>query len=77
MSPFRKLAAVAAVATAAATVLAGCGGDDDAGPSGATTLKLLHYESANSAMGMTWERSIWHIESEHRDGPGQVERTSL
>ena len=74
MSPFRKLAAVAAVATAAATVLAGCGGDDDAGPSGATTLKLWHYESANSAMGMAWDRSIEIFESEHPGVQVQFER---
>jgi raffinose/stachyose/melibiose transport system substrate-binding protein len=64
MRPHRRLLAAGVTVAAAATVLAGCGSDDEQS-SGATTLKLWHYESANSAMGIAWDKAIEVFKSEH------------
>ncbi|PCE14437.1 sugar ABC transporter substrate-binding protein [Microbacterium sp. SZ1] len=59
----KTLAAVAAL-TAAGVVLSGCGaGSGDEGGDG-QTLKLWHYESADSAMGKAWEEAIKIFEEE-------------
>ncbi|MGV8966778.1 MAG: extracellular solute-binding protein [Cellulomonas sp.] len=52
-------------------VLTACGGTgssdaaSDGASSGATTLKLWHYEGADSAMGKAWDESIKVFETEH------------
>jgi raffinose/stachyose/melibiose transport system substrate-binding protein len=66
---------VAALALGAlATALAACG--DDGGDSGdsAHTLTLWHYESANSAMGIAWDRAIQIFENEHSGVKVKFER---
>jgi raffinose/stachyose/melibiose transport system substrate-binding protein len=66
---------VAALALGAlATALAACG--DDGGDSGdsAHTLTLWHYESANSAMGIAWDRAIQIFEKEHSGVKVKFER---
>lgn len=59
--------ALGAVLVAAALALGACGGDGDGASSGddARTLKLWHYESADSAMGVAWDRAIEVFRSEH------------
>ncbi|MFD8566944.1 extracellular solute-binding protein [Streptomyces sp. NPDC059639] len=58
-----------AAATSALTcvfALTSCGGgsDDDSG-GGAKTLRLWHYEAANSAMGAAWNEAIKEFEAQH------------
>lgn len=66
MQRYRKIVAATALIAAASLTLAACGDDDDSGgSSGATTLKLWHYESANSAMGIAWDRAIEIFKKEH------------
>ena len=54
MGRFRKLGVAVVLAAIAGTTLAACGDDGSGGGDGsdAKTLKLWHYESANSAMGI-------------------------
>ena len=62
----RRTAALSAVATlsAAGLALSGCaGGGGDAGGDG-DTLRLWHYESADSAMGKAWDEAIKVFEEE-------------
>ena len=61
----RKLVAAVALGALATTTLAAC--SDSGGGSGgdAKTLKLWHYESANSAMGIAWDQAIEIFKKEH------------
>ena len=54
--------AVAASLAAAALVLSGCSGSDSGG--GDDTLRLWHYEGADSAMGIAWDEAIKVFEEE-------------
>ncbi len=66
----RRRLAGAAVLASAALVLAACGGDDDSstgsgdGDGSGQTLRLWHYEGANSAMGVAWDEAIRVFEEE-------------
>jgi raffinose/stachyose/melibiose transport system substrate-binding protein len=62
-SRLRRSAAAAAVVFAVAA-LAACGGADDGAGDG-KTLKLWHYEGANSAMGIAWNEAIKQFEASH------------
>lgn len=62
MKHTRTLATAASLA-AAALVLSGCSGGD-AGGGDANTLRLWHYEGADSAMGIAWDRAIEIFEEE-------------
>jgi raffinose/stachyose/melibiose transport system substrate-binding protein len=75
MRPHRRLLAAGVMVAAAATVLAGCG--DDGESSGATTLKLWHYESANGAMGVAWDKAIEIFKAEHPGVTVQFERKAF
>nr|MDT0657296.1 extracellular solute-binding protein [Micromonospora sp. DSM 115978] len=57
-------AAATAVVAALAVGLAGCGADADDGADG-STLRLWHYEGANSAMGLAWAEAIRRFEAAH------------
>ncbi len=65
-----KAMAVAAGAAVALTLTA-CGGTGDSGSSAGSTaaepgtLKLWHYESANGAMGIAWDKAIEIFKTEH------------
>ena len=76
MRPHRRLLAAGVTVAAAATVLAGCGGDD-ADSSGATTLKLWHYESADGAMGIAWDKAIEMFKAEHPGVTVKFERKAF
>ncbi|PVG83981.1 sugar ABC transporter substrate-binding protein [Nocardioides gansuensis] len=71
----RKLAAAVALGLSAATLTA-CG-DDSSSAEEATTLRLWHYESANSAMGVAWDRAIEIFEEEHPDVTVTFERKAF
>lgn len=59
----RRVVAVLATAAVAALALTSCsGGPGESG--GENTLKLWHYEGANSAMGIAWARAIEIFEEE-------------
>ncbi|GIJ13041.1 ABC transporter substrate-binding protein [Micromonospora andamanensis] len=76
MRRFRRVAVVAMVAALTATGLAACGGDgDDSGD--ANVLKLWHYESANSAMGIAWDRAIEIFKEEHQGVEVRFERKAF
>ncbi|MEV2238028.1 extracellular solute-binding protein [Micromonospora sp. NPDC049891] len=76
MRRFRRVAVVAMVAALTATGLAACGGDgDDSGD--ANVLKLWHYESANSAMGIAWDRAIEIFKEEHEGVEVRFERKAF
>ncbi|MEV0458773.1 ABC transporter substrate-binding protein [Catellatospora methionotrophica] len=78
MTRFRKLGVAVVTAALAATTLAACGGDGDSGDGGdAKTLKLWHYESANSAMGIAWDRAIQIFKDEHPGVEVQFERKAF
>ncbi len=69
-----RVATVAAAAVVSLT-LAACGGSSDSASGGAPTsasgasesgtLKLWHYESANGAMGIAWDKAIDTFKQEH------------
>lgn len=61
MKHTRTLATAASLA-AAALILSGCSGGDAGGDE--NTLRLWHYEGADSAMGIAWERAIEIFEDE-------------
>ncbi|QOC91300.1 ABC transporter substrate-binding protein [Micromonospora craniellae] len=75
MRRFRSVAVAATVAALTATSLAACGGDGD--DSGANVLKLWHYESANSAMGIAWDRAIEIFSDEHPGVEVRFERKAF
>jgi raffinose/stachyose/melibiose transport system substrate-binding protein len=76
MRPHRRLLAAGVTLAAAAAVLAGCGSDDPES-SGATTLKLWHYESANGAMGIAWDKAIEVFKAEHPGVTVKFERKAF
>ncbi|WP_307825079.1 ABC transporter substrate-binding protein [Micromonospora qiuiae] len=63
------------VAALTATGLAACGGNGD--DSAAGVLKLWHYESANSAMGVAWDRAIEIFKDEHPGVEVRFERKAF
>jgi raffinose/stachyose/melibiose transport system substrate-binding protein len=66
MQGFRKLVAATALVAAASMGLAACGNSGSTeSSSGAKTLKLWHYEGADSAMGIAWDKSIAIFKKEH------------
>ncbi|TDB80717.1 ABC transporter substrate-binding protein [Micromonospora sp. KC721] len=75
MRRFRKVAVAVTVAALAATGLVACG--DDGGDSEAKVLKLWHYESANSAMGIAWDRAIEIFKDEHPGVEVRFERKAF
>ncbi|GAB4055215.1 ABC transporter substrate-binding protein [Catellatospora paridis] len=78
MTRFRKLGVAVVTAALAAGTLAACGGDGDSGDGGdAKTLKLWHYESANSAMGIAWDKAIQTFKDEHPGVEVQFERKAF
>ncbi|TDN91816.1 extracellular solute-binding protein [Microbacterium sp. BK668] len=60
----RRTLAVAGALTVAALGLAGCSGSSADSGSDADTLKLWHYEGADSAMGKAWAEAITVFEEE-------------
>ncbi|WP_149830222.1 extracellular solute-binding protein [Streptomyces tailanensis] len=60
----RRVTAVAAVALSGALLLTSCG-DSDSGSSDGKTLRLWHYESPDSAMGVAWAEAIKEFERTH------------
>ena len=65
MQRFRRLVAAIALAATATTTVAACGGGDSGDSSDAKALKLWHYESENSAMGVAWNQAIEIFKTEH------------
>lgn len=58
-------AAALALAVAASLSLTACGEDADDGGDQPKTLRLWHYEGANSAMGKAWAEAIKQFEAAH------------
>ncbi|MGS2615379.1 ABC transporter substrate-binding protein [Micromonospora sp. LZ34] len=77
MGRFRKLVVAVALAATATTTVAACGGDAGGDGGDAKTLKLWHYESANSAMGVAWDRAIQIFKDEHPGVEVQFERKAF
>lgn len=78
MRSARGFVAVGAALTALALVLAGCGGGDDEGAdAGGGTLKLWHYEGADSAMSVAWDKAIEVFKTEHPGVQVQFERKAF
>ncbi|MFI7608214.1 ABC transporter substrate-binding protein [Micromonospora sp. NPDC049366] len=77
MRRIRKLVVAVALAATAATTVAACGGGEGGDGSDAKTLKLWHYESANSAMGIAWDRAIQIFKDEHPGVEVQFERKAF
>ena len=77
----RKRLAVVAALAALPLALAACGGSSSttsaSASSGATTLKLWHYEGATSAMGKAWDESIKVFEKEHPGVTVQFEQKAF
>jgi raffinose/stachyose/melibiose transport system substrate-binding protein len=61
----RRHIGVVAVAAAGALLLAACGGSDGGGSGGGRTLRLWHYETPDSAMGVAWKEAIKEFEASH------------
>ncbi|WP_344611994.1 ABC transporter substrate-binding protein [Dactylosporangium salmoneum] len=71
-----RIAAAVAAASLALGALAACGdGGEDAG--GGNTLKLWHYEGADSAMGIAWTEAIKQFEAAHPGVKVAVEEKSF
>lgn len=70
-----RRATAAAVAVAAALSMTACGGDADS--SSGQTLKLWHYEAANSAMGIAWDEAIRIFEKENPGVEVEFERKAF
>ncbi|WP_328992867.1 extracellular solute-binding protein [Kribbella sp. NBC_01245] len=78
MRSARGFVAVGAALTALALVLAGCGsGDDKGADAGGGALKLWHYEGADSAMGVAWDKAIEVFKAEHPGVQVQFERKAF
>ncbi|MFD0782565.1 ABC transporter substrate-binding protein [Micromonospora azadirachtae] len=77
MRRFRRVIAAVALAATAATTVAACGSDEGGDGSDAKTLKLWHYESENSAMGIAWDRAIQIFKDEHPGVEVQFERKAF
>ncbi|WP_030380490.1 MULTISPECIES: extracellular solute-binding protein [unclassified Streptomyces] len=61
----RRLVATAAALLSGALLLTACGGDSDGGSGDGKTLKLWHYETADSAMGIAWNEAIKEFKAKH------------
>ncbi|MYW64352.1 extracellular solute-binding protein [Streptomyces sp. SID8379] len=61
----RRALGAAGAALACVLALTSCGGSDDGSGGDAKTLRLWHYEAANSAMGAAWNEAIKEFEAEH------------
>jgi raffinose/stachyose/melibiose transport system substrate-binding protein len=61
----RTRAIVTALAVAASVTLTACGEDADDSGGDNKTLRLWHYEGANSAMGIAWAEAIKQFEAAH------------
>ncbi|MES4907201.1 MULTISPECIES: extracellular solute-binding protein [unclassified Streptomyces] len=59
----KRTAALLAAALVGAAALTGCG--SDSGDGDGKTLKLWHYEAANSAMGAAWKQAIEEFKKSH------------
>ncbi|MFJ6199583.1 ABC transporter substrate-binding protein [Micromonospora sp. NPDC092111] len=77
MGRFRKVVVTVTLAVTAITTVAACSGDGGGDGSDAKTLKLWHYESANSAMGVAWDRAIQIFKDEHPGVDVQFERKAF
>ncbi|HEY0697110.1 MAG TPA: extracellular solute-binding protein [Micromonospora sp.] len=78
MQRFRRIVAATALVVAAASTLTACGGDNaDDAASDAKVLKLWHYESANGAMGIAWDRAIEIFKQEHPGVEVRFERKAF
>src|SRR5688572_12369204 len=78
MKVTRKLVVAIAMIVAATMTLTACGGDDNAASSsGAKTLRLWHYEGADSAMGIAWDRAIEVFKKEHPGVKVEFERKAF
>ena len=61
----RRVMTVAAAALGGSLLLTACGGSDGGGSADGKTLKLWHYEGADSAMGAAWNEAIKEFEAKH------------
>ncbi|MDQ0813130.1 raffinose/stachyose/melibiose transport system substrate-binding protein [Streptomyces sp. B3I7] len=61
----RRLVATAAALLSGALLLTACGGDSDGASGDGKTLKLWHYETADSAMGIAWNEAIKEFKAQH------------
>ncbi len=81
MSTFRQRAGWIAALAAASLALAACGGSSGSGDAADTgepaTFKLWHYESANGAMGIAWDRAIEIFKAEHPEVTVEFERKAF
>jgi raffinose/stachyose/melibiose transport system substrate-binding protein len=75
----RYRAGVVAALAAVSLTLAACSGSGDAGSAEADsgTLKLWHYESANGAMGIAWDKAIEIFKTEHPNVQVDFERKAF
>jgi raffinose/stachyose/melibiose transport system substrate-binding protein len=74
--------AALAAAAAAALTLGACSGGESPGAgatddTAATTLRLWHYESANGAMGVAWDKAIEIFKKEHPGVKVEFERKAF
>lgn len=73
--------AALAAAAAAALTLGACSGGESPGAgadaTSATTLRLWHYESANGAMGVAWDKAIEIFKKEHPGVKVEFERKAF
>ncbi len=70
MRPNRRRAGWVAAVAALSLTLAACSGSSDSGTAASDspesgTLKLWHYESANGAMGIAWDKAIEIFKEQH------------
>jgi raffinose/stachyose/melibiose transport system substrate-binding protein len=82
MSGYRRLVVAGLVTALATGTVAACGGSGTSGgqasgSSGAKTLKLWHYESADGAMGIAWDKAIEIFKTEHPGVTVQFERKAF
>ncbi|MBA5223489.1 ABC transporter substrate-binding protein [Streptomyces griseoaurantiacus] len=61
----RRPVAIAAALLSGALLLTACGGDSDGGSGDGRTLKLWHYETADSAMGIAWNEAVKEFKAKH------------
>ena len=78
----RLRAGLVAALAAVSLSLAACAGSSDSGSSAAPTdeggtLKLWHYESANGAMGIAWDKAIEIFKAEHPNVQVDFERKAF
>ncbi|MFI8227244.1 ABC transporter substrate-binding protein [Streptomyces sp. NPDC085900] len=61
----RRVMTVAAAVLGGSLLVTACGGSDGGGSADGKTLKLWHYEGADSAMGAAWNEAIKEFEAKH------------